>query len=296
MRLEVNKTEALRAFFLAALGFAASFTLCLSAGPIIARRIIEVQNSLADVAAKRQPGIFHARVGGSRVASISFASFGVPDSNPNKPETAEISPELTGDIKDFKLVGTLSGVGAWIDSKNEVSLVLKGRVLDGYTLETIEPQFAIFSKGEAKYPVYLVYRSQEVRPAPRGNTRAPATEAQPIPAASAGSGVVPAEANGSDGMVARETLNELLMNPLAEVAKMRLVPTDNGMKIAGMKSDSLFSKLGMKPNDVITNVNGIGISDVGNVSNVISSMLSGTRLDFQLERGGESVKLGYAVK
>jgi S1-C subfamily serine protease len=108
--------------------------------------------------------------------------------------------------------------------------------------------------------------------------------------------VVLAEANGEDGTISRELLNELLVNPLAEVGKMRLVPTDNGMMIAGMRSDSLFLKLGMKPNDVITNVNGIGINDVGNVSNVISSMLSGTRLDFQLEREGEPVALGYAVK
>jgi S1-C subfamily serine protease len=67
------------------------------------------------------------------------------------------------------------------------------------------------------------------------------------------------------------------------------------MKIMNMRPDSLFLKLGMKPNDVITNVNGIGISDVGNVANVISSMMSGTRLDFQIEREGKKMKLGYAV-
>jgi S1-C subfamily serine protease len=52
----------------------------------------------------------------------------------------------------------------------------------------------------------------------------------------------------------------------------------------------------MEPNDVITNVNGIGITDIGNVANVISSMLTGTRFDFQIHRGGEPLKLGYAVE
>jgi S1-C subfamily serine protease len=109
-------------------------------------------------------------------------------------------------------------------------------------------------------------------------------------------GVKRANPNGADGTIARETLNELLLNPLVEIGKMRLVPADKGMMIMRMNDDSLFSKLGMEPDDVITNINGIGINDVGNVANVISSMLTGTRFDFQIERGGKPMELGYAVE
>jgi type II secretory pathway component PulC len=261
---------------------------------------MEKQKELAFSTSQRQPSIFYSKGRNETKPKINFAAFGVPDSNPVKPEVAVTPEESVGDMKNFKLVGTLPSVGAWIANAERVALLLKGDDLEGYKLDEINPGSAVFTREGKKYPIYLVYLTQgEKRPntAQQGvladsQIRTPKPQ---IPPASE-SGVVLAQANGDDGSISRELLNELLTNPLAEVGKMRLEPVDNGMMVRGMRSDSLFGKLGIKPKDVITSVNGIDIDDVSNVSNVISSMLSGERLDFQVEREGEPVKLGYAVR
>jgi type II secretory pathway component PulC len=302
MRQRSDNSQNIAVFaFAAVFALSLSFLAAAAARHAIAERIIGAQRESARFASERQPSIFYSG-GGEKRQRIDFAAFGVPDSDPAQKEPVAVSASPAGNIKNFKLVGTLPSVGAWVESGSRAGLVLKGGELDGYRLEKIEPEYVVFEREGEKFPIYLVYlapgdkrnastpaRAASAAPSP------PVTQAQPAAPTGTG-GVVQATANGGDGTITRELLNELLMNPLDEVRKMRLVPSDNGMMIMGMKSDSLFNKLGMKPNDVITSVNGIGIDDVGNVSNVISSMLSGARFDFQIERDGSPVKLGYAVK
>jgi hypothetical protein len=261
---------------------------------VVDARVLSAQETSARLAAQRQPSIFHARRSENR-AKLEFSAFGGPASSPQK---TVLPAEQVSGISDLKLVGTLPSVGAWVESGKNVTLALTGGTVGGYTLERVEPDHAVFTRENERHQIYLVYKSPEgENPPPPTAARsvpAPPREQAAPPAAGTG-GIVPAGAGG-EGVIAREVLNELLMNPLAEVGKMRLIPSDNGMMVMGMRSDSLFNKLGMKPKDVITSVNGIAISDVGNMANVISSMMSGTRLDFEIERGGDTMKLGYAVK
>jgi type II secretory pathway component PulC len=302
MRLRTGNGLIAHGIFIVIAALVSSFLATLACIPHISARTAAAQKESAAIASLRQPSIFYARQGEAK-PKLDFASFGVPESDPAQ-RRAEASAAPAGNIKNFKLVGTLPSIGAWVESGGKSSLVLKGDGLEGYKLDEIEPESAVFSREGEKYPLYLVYwMPNEKRaantppppPPPPVNVQ-PTPEPPPAEVSDEPSGVLQAVANGDDGTITRELLNELLMNPLAEVGKMRLTPSDNGMRIMGMRDDSLFSKLGMSPGDVIKSVNGIGISDVGNVSNVISSMMSGTRLDFQVEREGEPVKLGYAVK
>jgi len=292
--------------FIVALAVFASFLIASASCPIIVGRVMKRQAESAYAASQRQPSIFYARGSGEARSKIGFSAFGVPDASPPNDEELE-EPKPAGNIDNFTLIGTLPSVGAWVDTGSATSLVLEGAVLDGYTLDQVEPYHAIFSRESEKYQIDMLYLSDEERGGRTAQTEAVNVPGRapdeyfdeyfpdPEPAVNVG-GIVQATANGEDGSIAREMLNELLMNPLAEVGKMRLVPSDNGMMVMGMRSDSLFNRLGMKPRDVITSVNGIAINDVGNVANVISSMLSGSRFDFEVEREGTPVTLGYAVK
>jgi type II secretory pathway component PulC len=307
MRSETDRKKialiAVKLSLLAAAAMFVSFLTCAAARAFVFERTMELQREAADIVAERQPGVFHVRSRSETNGIMSFAAFGVSDSNPADTSQAVAEPAPSASIKDFKLVGTLPSVGAWIEFKNGISLMLKDHEREGYTLDEVAPEYAVFKRGGRKFTVYLTYWSSDTRrvnPPRRRRERREPDAARSLPETPVeppeDSGVVLAEANGEEGTISRELLNELLVNPLAEVGKMRLVPADNGMMIEGMRSDSLFLKLGMQPNDVITSVNGIGINDVGNVSNVISSMLSGTRLDFRIEREGDPVTLDYAVK
>jgi type II secretory pathway component PulC len=305
MRGDGLKTALKYAACAAALGFMAAFILCALSKPLIAAKTAELQESLALAASKRQPGIFHARSSPSGDRTLgTFTPFGVPEDDPAAHAAAEAeTPEEPGNIEDLALAGTIPNIGAWLEAEDGVKFVSKGESLKGYKLEHIERDRAVLSRDGKNYPLFLVFWTP---PGKRLASASAAAAAQPPPRrpptpprrteSAVEYGVKLADPNGADGTITRETLNELLLNPLAEIGKMRLVPADNGMMIMGMNSESLFSKLGMKPNDVITNVNGIGINDVGNVANVISSMLTGTRFDFQIEREGNPLKLGYAVE
>ncbi|MDR0764758.1 MAG: hypothetical protein LBE65_04105 [Synergistaceae bacterium] len=308
MRGDDFKTTLKYAVCAGAVGLAAAYVLCEFSKPFITAQTAAVQESLALAASQRLPGIFHARSsappGGDRTAG-AFSPFGVPEDDPAARAAAKAeTPVESENIAELSLAGTIPDIGAWLEAKDGVTFVPRGESLKGYKLEHVERDRAVLSRDGKDFPLFLTFwmppeKRARASAASAGAYRPPSRRA-PVPSRRAGNaaefGIKPADPNGADGIVARETLNALLLNPLDELKNMRLVPAGNGMMIEGMNARSLFSRLGMKPNDVITNVNGIGINDVGNVANVISSMLSGTRFDFQIERGGDSLKLGYAVE
>jgi type II secretion system protein C len=304
MRGDSFKTALTYAACAAALGFAVAYILCALSKPFVSAQTAALQESLALVVSERQPGIFHARSSSAadRTAA-AFSPFGVPEDDPAAPAAEEAEmPEGPENIEELALAGTIPNIGAWLEAKDGVKFVPMGESLKGYKLEHVERDRAVLSRDGKNFSLFLAFWTPPEKRARASASAAnayqpPPRKAPPRRVESASEyGIKQADPNGADGTITRETLNELLSNPLAEIGKMRLVPADNGMMIMGMSDDSLFSKLGMQPNDVITNVNGIGISDVGNVSNVISSMLTGARFDFQIERGGEPLKLGYAVE
>ena len=305
MRGDGFKTALKYAVCAATLGFAAAYILCAFSKPFIAAKTAELQAALALAASKRQPSIFHtgSSAAGDRAAD-AFSPFGVPEDDPAANTAAEAeTPKEPENIEELALAGTIPNIGAWLEAKDGVTFVHKGESLKDYKLEHVERDRAMLSRDGKNFPLFWVFwtspdkRAQVSVPdnSYRPSPRRPPTPPRRVERA-AKYGVKRADPNGADGTVNRETLNELLSNPLAEMKNMRLIPTDNGMMIEGMSSDSLFRELGMEPNDVITSVNGIGINDVSNVANVISSMLAGTRLDFQIERGGTPLELGYAVE
>jgi type II secretory pathway component PulC len=280
-----------------------SFVVSSLAGALISSRVMVVQNELAALTSRRQPSILYAgATRDSKSKAIKFDAFNVPERNPA--ETAEPEPEPEPEappmpIESFGLVGTLPSVGAWITVDKNTELVLRRQEFNGYRLEVVEPQMALFTRDGDSFPIYMVYSTAPPRPvAVKPLPSAPAAEEEQAAQAAQTeqSGVVLAAFNGDDGTVTREVLNSLLMNPYAELSKMRLIPTESGMRIAAIRSDALFSRLGMKRGDVITGINGIAITDVGNFANVISSLLTGARFDFQATRDGEAGQLGYAVK
>jgi hypothetical protein len=306
MRGDSLKAALIYAACAAALGLAAAYILCALSKPFIAAQTAALQESLALVASERQPSILHSRSSSAadRTAG-AFAPFGVPEDDPAASAPAEIeTPEEPGNIEELTLAGTIPNIGAWLESKDGVKFVSRGESLKGYRLDRIERDRAVLSRDGKDFSLFLVFWTPPEKRARASDAAAnayqPPPRRAPTPprrvARESEYGVKQADPNGADGTITRETLNELLSNPLDEIGKMRLVPADNGMMIMGMSDDSLFFRLGMQPNDVITNVNGIGISDVGNVANVISSMLTGARFDFQINRGGAPLKLGYAVE
>jgi len=91
------------------------------------------------------------------------------------------------------------------------------------------------------------------------------------------------------------------MNPLDEMKKFRLRPKFDGDRALGvevqwMDRNSFLESVGVEKGDVIQSVNGLEIRNMGDVVNVINSLMGGSAFDVQVLRGGTPVSLKYNIR
>jgi general secretion pathway protein C len=70
----------------------------------------------------------------------------------------------------------------------------------------------------------------------------------------------------------------------------------NGLNLSSIKSDSIFSKMGLKSGDIITGVNGENIKSVDDALNFYESLKSSSNVQLQLKRKGRQKTINYNIK
>ncbi|MDL2263299.1 hypothetical protein LJC31_01460 [Synergistaceae bacterium OttesenSCG-928-I11] len=285
-------TFALRLFGFFLLALLLAFLLCMLLDGFLAGKTMQIQTLLAQSISQRSPSVFSA-VATVPKSDITFSAFNVAEKAPVLEVVEEEKKEATP-IDLFRLVGTIPPVAAWVTVESATSLVLKDQEFNGYILSQVDSGSVVFSLDGDNYTIYLNYSAKQPVPSARPKQTASAPPAA-TPSAQ-GANVQNAEFNGQDGTISRELLHSLLMNPYAELGKLRLIPTSSGMIVKMMRPDSLLHQLGVKAEDELTGINGISIKDVPSIMNAINSMMTGARLDFDVVRGSERGKLGYVVK
>ena len=117
-----------------------------------------------------------------------------------------------------------------------------------------------------------------------------------VPSAPMGN-VVAATAN-QEGQISSEMVNQLIQNPFDELKKVRLRPANGapGLQVQWIQNDSILRKLGVRKGDVIKSVNGIPFSNMADIANSISSLMSRERFDVEVTRRGKKTSLRYAVR
>lgn len=201
-------------------------------------------------------------------------------------------------IKEMSLAGTLPGIGAWIRDSASTRFILKGEEINGYGLENVNYSEAILLKGGKEHRLFMSISTGNLIPLQRAsnspqkrNTALPKT-----PPKETHPGIEPAS-EGVEGVVPRELVDKLLMDPYGEIAKMRMVPAEGGgMQLARIDPDSVLGLVGVQKNDIIKAVNGVQISNLSDATNAVNSMMSGTRFDVKVERSGKPLELKYQVK
>ena len=207
-------------------------------------------------------------------------------------------------VESMVLRGTLPEVGAWVEDGGKIYLVLKGQRIGGHTLEEIKYNYATFASGGARHSIYLTIsgtkrekpkaarskRPAAQRPAARKRETEPPQTAQQFDVETA--------TETQEGSVPRELVNMLLMNPYEELSKVRMIPMpdESGMKMERLAEDSILSRVGVKQGDVINAVNGVKIANAADASNALNSLLSGSRFDVTVIRGGAPIHLRYQVR
>ncbi|MBQ2615618.1 MAG: hypothetical protein IJF90_02035 [Synergistaceae bacterium] len=222
-----------------------------------------------------------------------------PPPPPPKVEEPPKVPDTT--LDDIVLRGTLPGVGAWFDVKNELKLILVGREIESYKLIAVNYGDAMFKRGDGD-PVkkYIVYGPSQTTPKPEAPSHpsrpAPQTPAPPPPPKQTGN--IVAATQDSEGQVPSELVSNLVQNPFDEMKRIRIRPNEKagGLEVQWIQNDSLLKRLGVQRGDIIRSVNGVPFTDMGSIMNSINSLMTSERFDVEVTRGGENTALRYVVK
>lgn len=210
---------------------------------------------------------------------------------PVEDESREITAGELYDLEGIRLTGTIPGISVWIqEEKKPQTIILKGQMIKGYELAAVEEDRIILQKGQTTLTVLLRYSAK-----PANAKTAPSTPTRPVQRA------VAAARPGQQGAISREMVNQLLMDPLEEMKKFRLRPKFDGEMAQGVEvqwldDKSILTSLGVKAGDVVQSVNGVQIRNMGDVVNVINSLMSGNTFDVQVVREGKPEMLNYNIR
>jgi len=218
-----------------------------------------------------------------------------------EPVETRVSEAPVAGIDDMVLVGTLPGIGVRIKYMDNELFLLSGQSYGGYRLDEVRSGLAIFSKNEEKYFLPLLFSESSKGNSPNVSRNTSPNRSNNNSGSVARQYEVSAPENGKSGEVPRELVNKLLMNPFDELKKVRLrAKFDNedplGMQVQWIAKDSLLKELGVQKGDIVRSVNGIPMTNMGDISNAINSLMGGTNFDVEVLRDGKSVPLTYVVR
>lgn len=223
-----------------------------------------------------------------------------PPVEPPKPKEEEKPKEPDTTLDGIILRGTLPGIGAWLEEKNELKLVAVGKNVGSYKLIAVNYGDVMFRRGDEtpiiKYMVYGPTPEVKKAEAPKAPAPAPSKPA-PAPQNSAGN-IIAAIPGSQEGQVPGELVSNLVQNPFDELKRVRLRPNESlgGLEIQWIQNDSLLKRLGVQRGDVIKSVNGIPFTNMGDIANSINSLMNSERFDVEVTRGGQNTALRYVVK
>ncbi|MCL1875178.1 MAG: hypothetical protein FWF87_02830 [Synergistaceae bacterium] len=215
-------------------------------------------------------------------------------------QTREVNVEVKNSFAKATLTGTFPRVGIWLqdNTNDKLNFISIGENFDAYELTEVLYDRAIFQDNEnndfTKY-LYLADTSGGSRVA--NNT--PALPPPPPPPPSQPSNIV-ASTPGNEGVIGREVIDNLMMNPFDEMKRFRIRPKfagdePVGIEVQWIQNDSVLTKLGVQKGDVMKSVNGIPMKNMGDITKGINSLLSGTEFNVEILREGAPINLVYTV-
>lgn len=96
-------------------------------------------------------------------------------------------------------------------------------------------------------------------------------------------------------IVERSAIETIMENPMSFAGTLRTRPTDKGVRLSGIRSDSLFNMLGLKNGDVLKSINGFELNDPEKALGALSKLRTASKLSIDVERGGQPKAIGVTV-
>lgn len=256
-----------------------AYCFCLIVETFVVRAALSAKFLLAETVSNRTPS----------VSAVSADSDSFTNNNMFASVIRSQKGNTSSSADSFVLKGTLPKIGAWISNGGETRLVLVRQEFDGWTLEDVEYGRVLLSNNGETCALNMTLTGGGISPS--SSVTRKSADAEKIDF----SAVRKADKD-KEGYMPRSVLDKLLMNPYDEIGKMKMVPADGGgMKLERISADSVLGLAGVHEGDVVKAVNGVNISNLSDLSNAINSMMSGSRFDVSVQRGGAVMDLKYSV-
>lgn len=95
--------------------------------------------------------------------------------------------------------------------------------------------------------------------------------------------------------IERVMFEELLSEPSSLITEARIVPRDNGIKIFGVKSRSVFYKMGLRNGDVVHQINEVALNDVQSALSLFTDLRGQSEFTVDFTRQGKKKSNRYTV-
>jgi len=96
--------------------------------------------------------------------------------------------------------------------------------------------------------------------------------------------------------ISRELLEDVLSDPTSIMKEARVIPQSDGLRFFGIRSSSIFWKIGIKNGDIMHSINNVGLNDVEKALGVFEELRAQSYFTIDFTRGGEKYTYEYTVK
>ena len=107
---------------------------------------------------------------------------------------------------------------------------------------------------------------------------------------------------GNTTTATKQWVNDILTNKLSTALEdARAVPYLVGGNVKGftlteVKADSVYDKLGLKNNDVVSSINGVELNDAARAIQTLNSLRNDNKIELSVIRGGQTVSLKVNIQ
>lgn len=207
------------------------------------------------------------------------------------------------DAPDTALDLTLAGVLAEADPNAGIALIADGQGQQAkYRVgENLPGGARLLGIYRDRVLIALNGREESLRLPREAANVAAAAPGGSSPAASASGGTAPVAVAGLETVDWGAVRAQTGVDPAELARQVRVLPVFEGGQIVGVRLNGgaqapLIAKLGLKPDDVITAVNGISVRDPARAQQIVAAVRSAERVAVTVRRNGREETLNVSLK
>jgi len=97
-------------------------------------------------------------------------------------------------------------------------------------------------------------------------------------------------------VIEKKFFDEILGDPTSILDQARVIPQEDGLRFFGIRSSSIFFKLGIRNGDIMHEINDVEMNDIEKALSLFEDLRSESDFSINLTRGGRKITYEYTVE